>query len=348
MEKKRQSAFWSFLRRLVGCFFLVRNSRSAPCRGAARRAAAQLNTPHPPLRAAPPRPPGAAQQRTIAARHIPGGGGGGGAGWGGTPRSPFLLFLLLGASAVRSRPTFLPLLLLLLFALSRRRSWGRPAPACVPRGAAPGRGRAPSAARGRRAAVAAEGGVEGGRGGVGVEAPARCRAIGERFLFIYLFDFFASSLLNARGGERSRIGASASRLSQASSLAIHSRIRERRRFPPPPPFLPPSPLGFSLSAPGGAGEGGGGAPAATATFRPGQTLRQSDPSPGPARLRPQLRSHIALRSAAQRSGSPCPAPPALQRSAPSLPLHFAFKLQLLKLNLLCRNSISSHVAVNCG
>lgn len=305
MEKKRQSAFWSFLRRLVGCFFLVRNSRSAPCRGAARRAAAQLNTPHPPLRAAPPRPPGAAQQRTIAARHIPGGGGGGGAGWGGTPRSPFLLFLLLGASAVRSRPTFLPLLLLLLFALSRRRSWGRPAPACVPRGAAPGRGRAPSAARGRRAAVAAERGVEGGRGGVGVEAPARCRAIGERFLFIYLFDFFASSLLNARGGERSRIGASASRLSQASSLAIHSRIRERRRFPPtPPPFLPPSPLGFSLSAPGGAGEGGH--PQQPQRFGQVKLCGKVTRAPAP---RGSVRSPAATsRSGAQRSAAALRAP----------------------------------------
>lgn len=63
-------------------------------------------------------------------------------------------------------------------------------------------------------------GARCGGGGCGGEAPS----------LAFFFSSF-SSLLDARGGERSRVGASASRLPQASSLAIHSCTRGRRRPP---------------------------------------------------------------------------------------------------------------------
>lgn len=182
-----------------------------------------------------------------------------------------------------------------------------------------------------------------------MEAPARCRALGVSFLFIY---FFISSLLLCCTPGEVREAESVPPPLGCRKLPLSQYIHaygDGAGLPPPPP-PPPQPLpprwvsAFQLR---GARGGHPQQPQRRGRVKLcGKVARAPTPP-----LRPRTAPTAApqpSRSGAQRSASPCPAPPALQRSAPSLPPHFAFKLQLLRLNLLCRSSISSHVAVNCG
>ncbi|XP_064533166.1 collagen alpha-1(I) chain-like [Pseudopipra pipra] len=303
----------------------------------------------------PPRPPGPrrsapAQRRGTAARDIPRHAPARGAP---APPLPFLL-----------------LLLLLLLLLGERLSAGVSDLPPPPPAAAPGRAGGGSAggAHGRAAglprtrvgpagrhsipgssaeprprrrapapcAAGASGGA--GRGGGGGRLLLFRWVVWFWLVLVWFFFFFSPSpllLLAARGGERSRIGASTSRLPQASSPAIHSRTRGRRR-----PRVSASPVergvagGLPLRSPP-QHQGGNGVKLCRNSLAAPRCPRACPNDAAPAAragsaASPWLRRPQRHRLRVRGPPAPPAALSALLRPVPSLPLYFAFKLQLLK------------------